>query len=61
MDPVSCNLAYMFVQMLCDSLNEYSYSADLAGLKWELSNSKYGMIVSTTFKHQIQLLIRCFE
>ncbi|XP_046427439.1 insulin-degrading enzyme isoform X1 [Neodiprion fabricii] len=45
MDPVSCNLAYMFVQLFCDSLNEYAYAADLAGLKWELSNSKYGMIL----------------
>ncbi|XP_012261292.2 insulin-degrading enzyme isoform X2 [Athalia rosae] len=46
MDPVNSNLAYMFVQLFCDSLNEYAYSADLAGLKWELSNSKYGMILA---------------
>lgn len=36
----------MFVQLFKDSLNEYAYSAELAGLKWELSNTKYGLIVS---------------
>ncbi|XP_015602966.1 insulin-degrading enzyme isoform X2 [Cephus cinctus] len=43
LDPVNCNLTYMFVQLFRDSLNEYAYAADLAGLKWELNNSKYGM------------------
>lgn len=47
MDPISCNLSYMFVQLFRDSLNEYAYAADLAGLQWELSNSKYGITVST--------------
>lgn len=37
----------MFVQLFRDSLNEYAYAADLAGLQWELSNSKYGITVST--------------
>lgn len=38
----------MFVQLFKDALNEYAYSADLAGLKWELSNNKYGLSVSTS-------------
>lgn len=46
MDPISCNLNNMFVQLFRDSLNEYVYAADLAGLQWEISISKYGIIVS---------------
>lgn len=47
LDPVSCNMTYMFVQLFKDALNEYAYAAELAGMKWELTNTKYGMIVST--------------
>jgi secreted Zn-dependent insulinase-like peptidase len=47
LDPVSCNMTYMFVQLFKDALNEYAYAAELAGLRWELTNTKYGMIVST--------------
>jgi len=36
----------MFVQLFRDSLNEYAYTAALAGLQWELTNSKYGVTVS---------------
>ncbi|XP_011877957.1 PREDICTED: insulin-degrading enzyme isoform X2 [Vollenhovia emeryi] len=43
MDPLSCNLTNMFVQLFRDSLNEYAYDAELAGLQWELNNSKYGI------------------
>jgi insulysin len=37
----------MFVQLFKDALNEYAYAAELAGMRWELTNTKYGMIVST--------------
>ena len=47
LDPVSCNKTYMFVQLFKDALNEYAYAAELAGLSLELTNTKYGMIVST--------------
>jgi len=47
LDPISCNMTYMFVQLFKDALNEYAYAAELAGMKWELTNTKYGMIVST--------------
>jgi insulysin len=40
-------MTYMFVQLFKDALNEYAYAAELAGMKWELANTKYGMIVST--------------
>ncbi|KOX69206.1 Insulin-degrading enzyme [Melipona quadrifasciata] len=43
MDPFSCNLTYIFVLLFRDALNEYAYAADIVGLKWELTNSKYGM------------------
>lgn len=36
----------MLVQLFKDALNEYAYAAELAGLKWELVNTKYGLIVS---------------
>lgn len=42
---MNCNLTHMFVQLFRDSLNEYAYAADLAGLKWELTSTKYGLIV----------------
>lgn len=35
----------MLVQLFKDALNEYAYAAELAGLKWELVNTKYGLIV----------------
>lgn len=47
LDPISCNMTYMFMQLFKDALNEYAYAAELAGMKWELTNTKYGMIVST--------------
>lgn len=46
MDPLSCNLSNMFVQLFRDSLNEYAYAADLAGLEWELGNNKYGITLA---------------
>ncbi|XP_043278498.1 insulin-degrading enzyme isoform X2 [Venturia canescens] len=46
MDPVSCNLTYMYIQLVKDSLNEYAYDAGLAGLTWEFSGSKYGITMT---------------
>ncbi|XP_018580177.1 insulin-degrading enzyme [Anoplophora glabripennis] len=45
LDPLNCNLTHMLVQLFRDSLNEYAYAAELAGLKWELINTKYGLIL----------------
>ncbi|XP_012283502.1 insulin-degrading enzyme isoform X2 [Orussus abietinus] len=41
-DPHSYNHTYMFVQLLRDSLNEYAYNAELAGLKWEITLNRNG-------------------
>lgn len=46
LDPLNCNLTHMFVQLFRDSLNEYAYAAELAGIKWDITNTKYGIIVS---------------
>ncbi|XP_056631781.1 insulin-degrading enzyme isoform X2 [Diorhabda carinulata] len=45
LDPLNCNLTHMLVQLFKDALNEYAYAAELAGLKWELINTKYGLIL----------------
>ncbi|XP_033214183.1 insulin-degrading enzyme isoform X2 [Belonocnema kinseyi] len=57
LDPVSCNNTYMFVQLFRDSLTEYAYAADLAGLKWELSNSKYGITLAVGGYDHKQLVL----
>lgn len=46
LDPLNCNLTHMLVQLFRDALNEYAYYAEVAGLKYELINTKYGLIVS---------------
>ncbi|XP_031777802.1 insulin-degrading enzyme isoform X2 [Nasonia vitripennis] len=57
-DPISSNMTYMFVQLFRDSLNEYAYSADLAGLKWELSHSKYGLsLIIAGYDHKLVVLL----
>ncbi|KAL3284944.1 hypothetical protein HHI36_019075 [Cryptolaemus montrouzieri] len=46
LDPLNCNLTHMLVQLFRDALNEYAYAAELAGLKYELINTKYGLILA---------------
>lgn len=45
-DPLNCNLTHIFVQLLKDQLNEFLYDAELAGLKFAVSNTTYGISVS---------------
>ncbi|XP_058795185.1 insulin-degrading enzyme isoform X2 [Phymastichus coffea] len=57
-DPMSSNMTYMFAQLFKDSLNEYAYNADLAGLKWELNNSKYGLsLLIGGYDHKLDVLL----
>ncbi|KAJ8667813.1 hypothetical protein QAD02_009476 [Eretmocerus hayati] len=57
-DPSSSNMTYMFVQLFKDSLTEYAYDADLAGIRWELSNSKYGLsLIVTGYDHKLDVLL----
>lgn len=46
-DPLHCNMAYLYLELLKDSLNEYAYAAELAGLSYDLQSTIYGMYVST--------------
>ena len=48
MDPLSTALSYMFVTLFRDALNEYAYSAELAGLAYDLHNTVYGLTVRTS-------------
>ncbi|XP_071987110.1 insulin-degrading enzyme isoform X1 [Engystomops pustulosus] len=45
-DPLHCNMAYLYLELLKDSLNEYAYAAELAGLNYDLQNTIYGMYLS---------------
>ena len=47
-DPLNCNLTHLFVQLFQDQLNEYLYEADLAGLRFNVANTTYGISVSKT-------------
>ncbi|KAL1510015.1 hypothetical protein ABEB36_004673 [Hypothenemus hampei] len=58
LDPLNCNLTHMFVQLFKDELNEYAYAAELAGLKWELINTKYGLILGIIgYNHKQHILL----
>ncbi|CAH1389545.1 unnamed protein product [Nezara viridula] len=58
LDPVSCNLTYMFVMLFKDALMEYAYAAELAGLRWELTNTKYGMVLGIGgYNHKQKILL----
>ncbi|XP_076044547.1 insulin degrading metalloproteinase isoform X2 [Oratosquilla oratoria] len=46
LDPYHTNLLQMFVQLFRDALTEYAYAAELAGLTYSLSNSKYGLTLN---------------
>lgn len=54
LDPLSCNMTFLFVELFKDSLNEYAYAAELAGLRWELTNTKYGMVLGISGYHSKQ-------
>jgi len=39
-------LIALFVNLFRDALNEYAYTAEIAGLKYMLSGTAYGITVS---------------
>ncbi|CAH1642013.1 unnamed protein product [Spodoptera littoralis] len=45
-DPLSCNLTSVWVLLLRDSLQQFAYAAELAGLRWSIGNAKYGISVT---------------
>ncbi|CRK98493.1 CLUMA_CG011850, isoform A, partial [Clunio marinus] len=42
-DPLNCNLTHLFVQLFKDTLTEFLYSAELAGLRLTISNTTNGI------------------
>nr|WBY50760.1 insulin degradation protein [Helicoverpa armigera] len=46
MDPLSCNLTSVWMLLLRDSLQQFAYAAELAGLRWSIGNAKYGISVT---------------
>ncbi|XP_063610244.1 insulin-degrading enzyme-like isoform X2 [Penaeus indicus] len=46
LDPHHTNLLHMFAQLFRDALTEYTYAAELAGLVYSLSNTKYGLTLN---------------
>lgn len=58
-DPRCCNLTRLFLDMLKDSLAEFSYAADLAGLIYGLINTMYGLELGVTgFTDKLLVLVR---
>lgn len=51
MDPLNYNLTELFVHLVCDSLYQYTYDAELVGLEWSLINSQYGITVRTNINN----------
>lgn len=47
-DPLSCNLVSIWVLLLRDSLQQFAYAAELAGLRWSIEKAKYGISVTVT-------------
>ena len=47
MDPLCTNMTHMFVALLQDTLNEYSYAAELAGISYNFQGTIYGLTVRT--------------
>ncbi|XP_023937741.2 insulin-degrading enzyme [Bicyclus anynana] len=45
-DPASCNLTSVWVLLLRDSLQQFAYAAELAGLRWSVGNAKYGLSIT---------------
>lgn len=45
-DPLHCDMTHLFVELLKDSLAEYSYDADIAELNYKLETTVYGIYVS---------------
>ena len=57
-NPTHVNMSNLFVELLKDSLTEYSYAAELAGLKYNINPSNYGMNVSLSgFSDKMNVLL----
>ncbi|XP_045188841.2 insulin-degrading enzyme-like [Mercenaria mercenaria] len=58
-DPLHTNMAVLFVQLFQDSLNEYAYDAELAGLKYNLNSTAYGVTLSVKgYSDKLHVLLK---
>ncbi|XP_052226154.1 insulin-degrading enzyme-like isoform X2 [Dreissena polymorpha] len=58
-DPLHANMAVMFVHLFKDALNEYAYNAEIAGLKYVLNSTAYGMALSVRgYSDKLAILLR---
>ncbi|XP_060809254.1 insulin-degrading enzyme isoform X1 [Amyelois transitella] len=44
-EPLACSLTSVWVLLLRDSLQQFAYAAELAGLRWSVGNAKYGISI----------------
>ena len=51
--PENCCLLFLYVKLLQDSLNEYAYAAEIAGIEYKIFNSIYGLEVGQWCVHCI--------
>jgi len=60
-DPLNCNLTHLFVTLFRDSINEFLYAAELAGLRLTISNTTNGISVSCFLRIEHMTIIsnRC--
>lgn len=57
-DPVHLNMTNLFVELLSDSLNQFLYPAELAGLKYRINPSNYGLNVTLSgFSDKLDVLL----
>lgn len=58
-DPLHANLATMLTSLFRDSLNEYAYAAEIAGLKYNLSSTAYGINLSAKgYSDKLDVLLK---
>ena len=57
-DPVHLNMTNLFIELLRDALTEFAYNAELAGLKYHVNSSNYGVNVSFAgFNDKMNVLV----
>lgn len=49
-------MTHLFVELLRDSLNEYAYYAEIAGVDYRFENTMYGICVSKFHNQLLKVL-----
>lgn len=58
-DPLHCDMTHLFVELLKDSLAEYSYDADIAELNYKLETTVYGIYLAIKgYNHKQPVLLK---